>query len=310
MRGMHFCMDWKNAAFQWDHARAFLVVAETGSFSAAAKAMGATQPTLGRQIAALEAELGIALFERVGHKLVLTPTGQDLVEHVQTMNEAATRFALVAAGQARAIDGVVRLAASEAVAALLLPPVIAELREVYPGIHLELVVSNTSSDLRRREADIAIRHFRPRGDDLVARQIKETSIAHLYATPAYLAKIGNPRTPEELAKRGHVVAFDEFDRFKKGLQALGFPFEDHNFPLRTDNHLVQWELAKHGVAMCVMMEEVGIREPRVVRALPEFSSGVTFPTWLTSHRELKTSRRMRVVFDFIAEKLHELLHQA
>jgi DNA-binding transcriptional LysR family regulator len=309
MRVMHFCMDWKKAAFQWDHARSFLVVAEEGSFSAAAKALGMTQPTLGRQIAALEQELGIALFERVGHKLILTPTGQDLVEHVQTMSDAASRFALVAAGQARGIDGVVRLAASEAVAALLLPPIIAELREAYPGIHLELVVSNSSSDLRRREADIAIRHFRPRGDDLVARQIKETSVAHLYATPQYLERIGNPRTPEDLAKKGHVVAFDEYDRFKKGLQALGFPFDDHNFPLRTDNHLVQWELAKQGIAMCVMMAEVGDHEPRVVRALPDFAGGVTFPTWLTSHRELKTSRRMRVVFDFIAEKLSDLLHR-
>jgi DNA-binding transcriptional LysR family regulator len=310
MRGMHFCMDWKKAPFQWDHARAFLVVADEGSFSAAAKALGVTQPTLGRQVAALEAELGIALFERVGHKLVLTPTGQDLVEHVQTMSDAANRFALVAAGQAQAIDGVVRLAASEAVAALLLPPIIAELRQVFPGIHLELVVSNASSDLRRREADIAIRHFRPKGDDLVARLIKEKSVAHMYATPDYLEKIGNPRTPEDLAKCGHVVAFDEFDRFKNGLRALGFPFEDHNFPLRTDNHLVQWELAKQGIAMCVMMEEVGIREPRVVRALPDFSGGVTFPTWLTSHRELKTSRRMRVVFDFFAEKLTSLFHHS
>lgn len=138
----------------------------------------------------------------------------------------ATPFALIAAGQAQAIDGVVRLASSETVAALVLPPIIGELRQTFPGIHLEFVVSNASSDLRRREADIAIRHFRPAGDDLVARLIKEKSAAHLYATPEYLKRIGNPRTPEELAESGHIVAFNEYERFKKGLQALGFPFED------------------------------------------------------------------------------------
>lgn len=303
IRGMQLCMEWKKSGFNWNHARAFLVVAEEGSFSAAARALGMAQPTLGRQVTALEEELGIALFERVGHNLVLTATGQDLVDHVRAMSEAATHFALTAAGQAQTIDGIVRIAASEAVAAYLLPPIVDELRSVHPGIQLELVVSNSISDLRRREADIAIRHSRPQGDDLVARLVKEKSTAHLYAAPSYLERIGHPRTAEELAARGQVIGFDDIDRFKKGLRALGLPFGDDCFSVRTDNHLVQWELAKKGVGMCVMMEEVGEREPLVVRALPDFSAGVTFPTWLTSHRELKTSRRMRVVFDLLAERL-------
>lgn len=303
IRGMHFCMEWKKSDFNWNHARAFLVVAEEGSFSAAARALGMAQPTLGRQVTALEEELGIALFERVGHHLVLTTTGQDLVEHVRAMSESATRFALTAAGQAQTIDGVVRIAASEVVSAYLLPPIIDEVRRAHPGIRVELVVSNAISDLRRREADIAVRHVRPQGDDLMARLVKEKSTAHLYATPDYLARIGHPRTVEELAARGQVIGFDDIDRFKKGLRALGFPFGDDCFSVRTDNHLVQWELAKKGVGMCVMMEEVGDHEPLVVRALPDYSAGVTFPTWLTSHRELKTSRRLRVVFDLLAEQL-------
>lgn len=300
---MHFCMEWKKSAFDWNRARAFLVTAEEGSFSAAARALGLAQPTLGRQVAALEEELGLALFERVGNSLLLTATGLDLVEQVRAMNEAATRFSLIAAGQAHTIDGTVRIAASEAVSAYLLPPIVYELRARHPGIEVELIVSNTSSDLRRREADIAIRHFRPQGDDLVTRLIKEKSEAHLYATPSYLERIGNPRTPEELAARGHVTGFDESDTLKKGLQALGLPFGDESFPVRTENHLVQWELAKQGVGMCMMMEEVGDREPSVRRALPDFTAGFVFPTWLTSHRELRTSRRIRVVFDLLAEAL-------
>lgn len=296
-------MEWKKSAFDWNRARAFLVTVEEGSFSAAARALGVAQPTLGRQVAALEEDLGLALFERGGNRLVLTAPGLELVEQVRAMNEAATQFSLIAAGQARTIDGLVRIAASEAVSAYLLPPIVAELRARHPGIEVELVVSNTTSDLRRREADIAIRHFRPQGDDLVARLVKEKSEAHLYAAPSYLRRIGNPRTPEELAARGHVIGFDESDTLKRGLQALGLAFGDESFPVRTENHLVQWELAKRGVGMCVMMGEVGDSEPRVRRALPDAAAGVAFPTWLTSHRELKTSRRIRVVFDLLAETL-------
>jgi DNA-binding transcriptional LysR family regulator len=210
---------------------------------------------------------------------------------------------LIAAGQTQTIDGIVRIAASEAVSAYLLPPIVDELRTLHPGIKVELVVSNSTSDLRRREADIAVRHFRPQGDDLVTRLIKEKSVAHLYVAPSYLERIGNPRTAEELGARGQVIAYDESDRMKKMLLALGLPFRDDGFSVFTDNHLVQWELAKRGVGMCIMMEEVGDHEPMVVRALPDFSTGVTFPTWLTSHRELKSNRRIRVVFDLLAEKL-------
>jgi len=300
-------MDWSGAAFDWNHARAFLVTAEEGSFSAAARALGMAQPTLGRQVAALEEELGVVLFERVGHRLVLTASGLDVVEHVRSMEEAATRLSLTAAGRSQKVEGLVRIAASEAVSAFLLPPIVEELRARHAGIEVELVVSNQTSDLRRREADIAVRHARPHGDDLVARLIGEQSEAHLYAAPRYLAALGNPRTPEELAARAQVIGFDETDTLKKGLRAMGLPFLDGSFPVRTESHLVQWELAKRGVGMCVMMEEVGDREPLVRRALPGLPSGISFPTWLTSHRELRTSRRIRVVFDLLATGLSRAL---
>lgn len=296
-------MEWKATAFDWNRARAFLVTAEEGSFSAAARALGQAQPTLGRQVAALEDELGVALFERVGHRLQLTATGLDLLEHVRAMSEAATRFSLVAAGQSQELAGPVRIAASEAVSAYLLPAAVKEVREAHPGIEVEIVVSNSASDLRRREADIAVRHFRPEGDDLFARLVKESSAARLYAAPSYLDAIGRPATAEELAERAAVIGFDDTDTLKNALRAVGLPFGDGPFPLRTENHLVQWEFAKRGLGLCMMMEEVGDPEPSVVRVLPELDLAFRFPTWLTSHRELKTSRRIRVVFDRLAEHL-------
>jgi DNA-binding transcriptional LysR family regulator len=295
-------MDWGAVGFDWNRARAFLAAAEEGSFSAAARALEVAQPTVGRQIGALEKELGVTLFERVGHDLKLTAAGLGLIEHVRAMNEAATRIALTAAGQSLAVDGTVAIAASEAISAFLLPPIVHELRRDHSGIEIEIVASNDASDLRRREADIALRNFRPSDPELVARKVK-VSHAWLYGTPAYLDAIGNPQTPEELSKRATIIAFDRSNLFADTLNPLGYALDKSNFAIRTENHLVQWELCKRGIGLCFMMEEVGEAEPAVVRALPDAAPPVSFPTWLTSHRELQTSRRIRVVFDALADAL-------
>src|SRR5262245_35319849 len=101
---MHFGMDWGQLGFDWNRARAFLATAEEGSLSAAARALGVAQPTLGRQVAALERELGVALFERVGRGLKLTAGGLDLLEHVRRMGEAAQRVSLSASGKSQSIE--------------------------------------------------------------------------------------------------------------------------------------------------------------------------------------------------------------
>ncbi|MEM7159619.1 MAG: LysR family transcriptional regulator [Myxococcota bacterium] len=289
--------------FDWTRARAFLVAAEEGSFSAAARVLGVSQPTLGRQVASLEEELGVVLFERMGQGVQVTPTGIELLEQVRQMNDVADRIGLIAAGQSQQVDGTVRLAASPAVAAHVLPPVLEALRKQHPGIDLELVVSNSSSDLRRREADLAIRHYRPQGDDLFARLLEAETEAHLYATPSYLRRIGNPTTPEALAEGGQIIGFEDMSGMLPGLRAAGYPFGDDCAPVRTDDHLVQWALAKRGLGLCVMMQAVGDAERRVRRALPQGPPVVSLPVWLVSHRELKTSRRIRVVFDALAQAL-------
>src|SRR5258707_11605252 len=144
-------MDWRSLNFDWNRARAFLVTAEEGSLSAAARALGMAQPTLGRQVDALEEELGVVLFERVGRGLTLTPGGVDLLEHVRAMGDAANRMSLAAAGQSQEIEGTISIAASEVYAAMLLPPILLRLRREHPGIQIEIVASTRASDLRRRE---------------------------------------------------------------------------------------------------------------------------------------------------------------
>lgn len=293
-------MDWKSINFDWNRARAFLVTAEEGSLSAAARALGMTQPTLGRQVTALEQELGIVLFERVGRGLALTPSGLDLVSHVRNMGEAANRVSLAASGQSQSIQGHICISASEVHAAFLLPPIIAKLRQTAPGIAIEIIASNTASDLSRREADIAIRSFRPTQAELIARKIKDVA-ARLYASKAYLKRIGTPTCPEDL-QCADFIDFDDSDRLLNGLNELGLNLTRENFPIQTKNHIVQWQMVKQGLGIGVMPENIGDAEPLVQRALPELDP-IVFPIWLTTHRELNTSRRVRLVFDLLAAEL-------
>lgn len=291
-------MNWRSVRFDWNRARAFLVTAEEGSLSAAARALGMTQPTLGRQVTALEQELGVTLFERVGRGLSLTASGLELLEQVRGMGEAANRVSLTASGQTRTIEGSITVTASEVNAAFLLPQALERLRREHPGIEVKLVATNALRDLRRREADIAIRSGRPTDPNLVATRLRDTP-ARLYATPHYLSRLGTPKTPAELS-RADFIGFSDDDRFMNGMNALGFELSRKNFPIHTDNHLVLWELVKSGLGVGVIIEEVGDAEPLVARALPSFDP-IPVPTWLVAHREVHTSRRVRVVFDLLAE---------
>lgn len=300
---MHLCMDWRSVKFDWNRARAFLVTAEEGSLSAAARALGMAQPTLGRQVDALEQELGLALFERAGRGVTLTPGGLELLEHVRAMGDAATRVSLVAAGQTDSIEGEVLIAASELYAAHILPPIVAKLRQQQPGIRLELVAANTPSDLRRREADIAIRNFRPAEPDLIARKIADAK-ARLYASPNYLDRLGPPKTAYDL-RQAEFISLGDTAPMIAALNGLGLNITDGNFPVTAENHLVMWAMVKAGLGIGVVDATVGDADPDVVQVLPDLEP-ILFPVWLVAHRDLNTSRRIRMVFDLIAEELSSM----
>ena len=293
-------MDWRSVNFDWNRARAFLVAAEEGSLSAAARALGITQPTLGRQVAALEQELGVTLFDRGGRGLELTSNGLALVDYVRSMGEAASRLSMAATGQSDSIEGDICITASESMAVFGLPPVIEKLRRLQPGINIELIASNSTSNLGRREADIAIRGFRPTQPDLIAKKLADIS-APLYASPCYLERLGNPTSPEGF-NNADFIGFSSNELLLQALNQRGMTLTASNFPVVTENHIVHWELVKQGVGIGVMVQEVGDAEPLVVRALPGFEI-YTGTLWLVAHRELKMNRRIKTVFDFLAAEL-------
>ncbi len=297
-------MDWRSVKFDWNRARAFLVTAEEGSLSAAARALGMAQPTLGRQVTALEEELGVALFERVGRGLALTKAGTQLLAHVRAMGEAASAMSLSASGQANSVEGHVAITASEIYAQWLLPPILRRLRQDAPGITLEVVASNAIRDLKRREADIAIRNTRPDQPDLIGKLVAQDR-GTFYATPACLARFGPIQTKEDLAK-AEFIGFEDQAPFLSALAKFGVPVDETNFPVLATTHTAHWALAQAGVGIGVGPCGLGDSDPelrRVLPTLPEFE----YPVWLVAHRELRTSPRVRIVWDMLADMLPGLL---
>ena len=294
-------MNWRTVNFDWNRARAFLVTAEEGSLSAAAKALGVSQPTLGRQVAALEDELSTALFERGGRGLELTRNGLELLAYVRAMGEAASSLSLAATGQAKSIEGEIAISASEITAAYILPPILQRLRYQYPGIRINLVASNEASDLRRRAADIAIRNFRPTEPDLIARKVGEFS-ATLYARPEILADLPSPLT-DGLCKAPFIGFLSNNERYVGALAQRGLTLREEQFVARTDSHLVHWQMARTGIGIGMMPVELGDAEPDVERVFEDKVFGGD--VWLVSHRELRMNLRVRTVFDFLVAELSE-----
>ncbi|NDV02600.1 LysR family transcriptional regulator [Pseudoroseicyclus tamaricis] len=288
------------ADLDWSLMRAFLAVAEEGSLSAAARRLGQSQPTLGRQVKALERALGAELFSRVPKGLEPTSTAAALLPHAQAMRAAMGQVALAAAAGDARPSGTVRLTASDAVCTWRLPPVIAALREAEPGIEIELVPSDSSSNLLYREADIALRMYRPRQMDLIARHIADVPLA-LFAAQSYVDRKGLPTTLEEL--RGHdLVGFDRNTALLEGFRALGLPAEEGWFPVRCDDNIVNWALTRAGCGIGVGQRAIGRADPALVE-MPLPLDLPPLPVWLTSHEAMRRTPRIARTWDLLVELL-------
>jgi DNA-binding transcriptional LysR family regulator len=295
-------MTWRSITFDWNHIRAFLVTAEEGTLSAAAKALDLTQPTLSRQVSALESELKVTLFERVGQRLVLTNSGVELLEHARKMGDVALDFSLSVTGQSKKVEGNVIISACELTAIYTLPKIISELRKQEPGITIEVVVSNEVSDLKRREADIAIRNFHPKENDLIAKKIGE-EVIWLYGTEEYLNTVPPFTNFSELTKI-EILGFERNNAAIDILNSLGWHLSQENFPLVSFSQVMQVALCKEGQGLIFFPEDKAIQEPSLMRAFKEKGPLMTLPVWLVSHQELRTSPRVRRVFDFISDEFN------
>ena len=234
----------------------------------------------------------------LGRSLSLTKSGLELLDHVRRMGDAAGHVSLTASGRSQTIEGQVCITATDVMVAYYLPPVLKQLRKVAPGIEVELVASNEIHDLRRREADIAIRHVPTDQPDLIAKHVGECT-AHLYASSDYLDQRGRPQSASDLAN-ADFIGFGNNDQMIAELNRLGLPLTRDNIKLNSACGLVVWELVKQGLGISMMAKHVADLTLGIEPVLPELEP-LVFPIWLVTHRELHTSRRIRLVFDLLTE---------
>mgnify|MGYP003860215621 CR=1 FL=1 len=284
----------------WTLWRSFLAVVHGGSLSAAARTLGLTQPTLGRHIAELEATLGIALFTRSPDGLKPTAAAADLAPEAEAMAATAASLLRVASGESQEVRGAIRLTASEIVGAEVLPSMLGTFREDHPGVTTELVLSNFTEDLLRRHADIAVRMVRPTQGALVARRIGTTRIG-LYAHRRYLEAHRVPATMADL--RHHAaIGFDTETPAIRALLATGIPFSREIFAFRTDSDLAGLAMIRAGIGVGACQVGIARRNPDLVRVLAgDFA--IDLEIWVVMHQDLRPIRRMRLMFDHLADQL-------
>jgi DNA-binding transcriptional LysR family regulator len=279
-------------------------VLREGSLSGAARALGITQPTAGRHVAALEKALGVVLFTRSQVGLMPTEVALALQTHAEAMESTAASLERAATSQGEGVRGVVRISASEVIGVEVLPPIVARLREQHPALKVELVSTNRVQDLLRREADIAVRMVRPKQEQLVARRIGKVELG-FHARKEYLLRHGTPRRMEELA--GHaVIGYDQPSAFVrnagKALQGYG----REAFSLRTDSDLAQLALIRAGAGIGICQVGLARRNEALIRVLPRTFS-MKLETWVTMHEDLRNSPRCRAAFDALVEGLQHYI---
>jgi len=290
--------------FNWSLIQSFLAVLEHGSLMGAARATGVSQPTLGRHISELEDQLHLVLFERTGRGLQATQSALSLVESARAMAVGAANVSQFASGAGETLKGCVRLSASQPVACYLLPSVLARMRQSLPELVVDLVVTNSVSNLLRRDADIALRMVRPDQASLVTKRIGKVQI-QACASRAYLQHKGTPMKAKDLV--GHdLITGDSNTDIEIGLSSHGLQSKDIRIALRTDDLTAQWTAVQAGLGIGFMADYLVQCDPQVQVVLPAIKLP-TYPIWLTVHRELRTSARIRAVYDFLTTQVPQQL---
>jgi DNA-binding transcriptional LysR family regulator len=293
-----------NSQFDWTLVRSFLAALEQGSLLGASRVIGASQPTVGRHISELESQLGVVLFERTGRGLQPTDMAIRLADSARSMEAGALQLQRSVSGADAGASGTVRITASQPVACVLLPPLLAKLQLLLPAIQIELVASNEVSNLLRREADIAIRMVQPDQSSLIAKRIGKVTLG-VYAHRDYLQRRGSPQHASDLLEHT-LIGSDRNEDILRGFAAMGYPLTREHFAFRSDDFLACWQALRSGVGIGFVADYLARTDTSIVRLLPSLKI-TPVPMWLAVHREIRTSKRIRAVYDFLGDEIPALL---
>lgn len=286
----------------WEWYRSFLGVLREGSLSGAARALDLTQPTVGRHVSALEAQIGQALFVRTPAGLLPTDAALALRPYAEVMDSTAAALERTARSHGDGVRGVVRVSASEVVGVEILPPIVAALRERHPHLVVELVLTNKVQDLLRREADLAIRMTPPKQEQLIARRVGVIEIG-LHAHARYLDARGEPASMQALVDDGHaLIGYDDQPPYVRALAQRYPQLERERLAIRADSDLAQLALIRAGAGVGTCQVGLARRDPAIRRVLAQAFS-ISLETWITMHEDLRDSPRCRVVFEALVAGL-------
>ena len=290
----------KFTSLDWSLIQSFLAVSEAGSLSGGARRLGTSQPTLGRQIRTLEETLGVELFQRHARGLKLTRLGRDMLPAAQSMHQAMSALALAAAGAQSSLEGDVRITTSVFMAHHVLPGILADIRQTEPDIRIDLVASDESDNLLFREADIAVRMYRPRQLDMVTRHLGDLPLG-LFAARSYVDRKGAPSAPEDL-QHHDLVGYDKSDLIVRSMRDSGLPALRDWFKVRCDNQSAYWELVRAGCGIGFSQRHTALSDPDIVEMLSDLPIQ-PLPVWLTAHEVMRHTPRIERVWDLLSDRL-------
>jgi DNA-binding transcriptional LysR family regulator len=284
----------------WNLYRTFLAVIRTGSLSAAARALGSTQPTIGRQIESLEAALDAELFTRSQRGLLPTAAAMELAAHAESMDAAAAAFRRASTAGATEESGTVRLTVGAQIGIEVLPQMLTDFSRQHPQIKFELSISSRAEDLLHRDADIAIRMSRPTQKALVARRVGKVMIG-LYVHRSYVEIYDVPRSESALTQH-RLIGFDRDMHLLRSFGGVAATLRREDFAFRTDSVTAQLALLRAGMGIGACHAHLAQSDSELI---PVLAKQLRFEreVWLVLHADLKKTRRVRLLFDHLQREL-------
>lgn len=292
-------------ALDWDKLRIFHAVAEAGSFTRAGETLSLSQSAVSRQIASLERSMGARLFHRHARGLILTEQGEALL---RTASEVGEKIALAEATVSADQDkpsGELRVTTTVGFGSTWLTPRVGKFLDAYPEIALEILLDDHETDLSMRQADCAIRLYRPRQPGLIARKLMNVHF-HVYASPAYLERHGEPQTPQDLDQHRLVIYGANAPALLADvnwLMSIGAtPDRPRVARARINNIYGVLRAVESGLGVGALPEYMVGERDGLVRILTEIP-GPTFNAYFAYPEELRGAQKIAVFRDFLIDEV-------
>jgi DNA-binding transcriptional LysR family regulator len=290
--------------FNWVLLRSFLAIYRCSSTAAAARQLSMQQPTLSRQLAELESQLAVTLFERTPKGLHPTAAAQQIYAHAKDLETAANRLCLSLQDLGAELNGTVRIYASQLIAITLMPTQLAALLREQPGLQLELVATDDLPDLLSRDADIGFWLTEPTDAETVCRKLGTVRIQAM-ASRSYLADFGTPVKTEDLAAH-RLIGHDKLNVMRQWFGQFGFLQNQTDFALRTDDKASYLAALRAGAGIGFASHYLLKQEPDLVQVLPDLPLP-EFGIWLSCHRDISNNKLIRAVYDRLSTDITQLL---